>query len=149
LYSIKLSDDDDDEPRVTHIDVSADKWSMKHLDATGAYIVDCDSELYSWIGKAASDARREALNGLAERALDKVELLPSMAAVAAPRSVRPAHARLLRLTQGAEPLLFREKVRCLCAHYVRFEPSSTISFAIGRICRMMWRENGRNERRPR
>ena len=68
------------------------------LHRNNAYVVDCGTELYVWLGRLAADDQRDLALALADRLLAQPRVPP-----------RPAWAVVLRVPQGAEPALFREK----------------------------------------
>ncbi len=84
-----------------------EKLSMHVLSSAGGFVLDCGSEVYAWCGKEASDAMRTAVLAAGERVLADPRAHVSERGVKT--HARLAGARVERVSQGAEPVLFREK----------------------------------------
>ena len=68
------------------------------LTEDGAYILDCWTEVFVWIGKEADPFERVGAYKVAQQIIEAIE--------------RPSWVKeITRLMQGQEPFLFRIKVR--------------------------------------
>ena len=94
--------------------------SARCLHRNNAYVVDCGTEIYVWVGRLAGEDQRDLALLVANKMLARPppSPLPSLQqqqqaleqeAPQQQQQQRPAWAVVLRVPQGAEPALFREK----------------------------------------
>ncbi|CAL9082850.1 unnamed protein product [Musa acuminata var. zebrina] len=76
------------------VPVEADSLTRKLLDTYKCYLLDCDTEIYVWMGRNSSLAQRKAASSAAEESL----LEPG----------RP-QAHVIRIIEGFETVMFRSK----------------------------------------
>jgi hypothetical protein len=105
--AVDPSDIDNKDVRVALLKSDNDKLSMQALSNTGGFVVDFGSEVYAWCGKDASDAMRTAVLQVGERILADPRAHVSERGVKTHQ--RLPGTRVERVSQGAEPVLFREK----------------------------------------
>jgi len=80
----------------TEVQLKDNKLECGILKDDRAYILDCGNEVYAWQGVNISEEVRTTLRSIADQILNSEE-------------ERENWVRVERITQGAEPVLFREK----------------------------------------
>eukprot|EP01133_Synstelium_polycarpum_P015250 gene15250-18052_t len=96
LYQVS-NGGDDNEVHLIQIDPIIDQFSTEQLDPNHCFILDCETEIFVWIGKSSSDENRSMAT------LNAMDLIS--------HENRPSWTPVTKMIQGAETTLFKDKFK--------------------------------------
>mmetsp|Transcript_1279 Transcript_1279/g.3933 ORF Transcript_1279/g.3933 Transcript_1279/m.3933 type:complete len:1028 (-) Transcript_1279:35-3118(-) len=104
LERLDFAENDSSDPKCTRVNENT-SLKMKMLESKHMYILDCQNEFYVWFGIDSSETHKAAALEFAERVF--AERYPDAAAATA--ADEDYWKKCVRVAEGAEAILFREK----------------------------------------